>query len=215
MTPTPTPSATITPTATFTATPSATPTATPENWTVLPASDDTYLYSWFPTKNFSGDATLKAGIPAIANALLHFDLGSLPANAIVTQALLKLEVLEVSSAPASGFSLAGYAMLRPWQAGEATWEQAAAGTTWTSAGASGIDDRASTVAAASLLANDLGPATLDVTALIQQWQTDPSSNYGLMIIPGGSDKTVLSLASAEYSLPAWRPRLEITLATSP
>ncbi len=213
---TPSPTPTLTPTATPTRTPTVTPTATatttptPAGWRVLTGGADTYIYSWFPTMNWGTSTTLLLGSPALAHSLIDFDLSALPAGATVQQAVLRVYVLDTALPGPTALTV--YPLLRAWNANQATWQQAFAGTPWAQPGAAGPEDRANSAIAVSAPFNTGGYVMMDVTALVQQWLSDPASRHGMLVAVDGADSRTLTLASLEHSLTDWRPRLEITLA---
>lgn len=212
-TPTTTPTATASPTATFTPTPTPTFTPTPTGWQVITNGVDTYIYGWFPAMNWGPSPTLLLGSPALAHGLIDFDISGLPSGATVQQAALRLYVLD-SALPGPAI-LGVYPLLRPWDANQATWQQAFTGVPWAQPGAAGLEDRAAAPVASSSPITTGGYVTLDITALMQQWLVDPSSKHGMLLSIDDAGSKTLTLASLEHSLTDWRPRLEITLASTP
>ena len=101
--------------------------------------------------------------------------------------------------------------MRPWKVDEATWEQAAFGQPWSVPGAAGVTDRTRSPTAISLPVVPGEDAILDLTAVVQLWQQDPSSKHGLLVAARSATAQSLRIAGYEYILPGWRPRLEITV----
>ncbi len=212
-TPTITPTATASPTATSTRTPTATTTPTPSGWQVIANGVDTHIYGMVPVMNFGSSQTLLLGSPGLVQGLLNFDISGLPPGASVRQAALRVYVLD--SGLYGPVTLDVYPLLRPWDASQATWQSASAGVPWAQPGAAGPEDRAAAPIASSSPLTTGGYVTLDITALVQQWLVDPASKHGILLSIDDAGSKLLTLASLEYSLTDWRPRLEITLAPTP
>ena len=212
-TPTITPTATASPTATFTPTPTPTTTPTPTGWRVITGGVDTYIRASFPSMNWGPSPTLLLSSPTLAHVLMDFDISGLPPGATVQQAALRIHVLD--SALPGPATLGVYPLLRPWNANQATWQQASAGAPWAQAGAAGPEDRAAAPVASSSPLTSGGYVTLDITALVQQWLVDPASKHGMLLSIDDAGNKTLTMASLEWSLLDWRPRLEITLAPTP
>jgi len=141
--------------------------------------------------------------------LLNFDLESLPDDAQVQNAQLRLFVLDDSLPPNT--TVTAYPLLRDWDSGVVNWTEAANGELWSGSGASGPEDRAAAVGVSA----PLGPAShfsLDLTDLVRDWLADPESRHGILLSANSEAEVVMYLASFEHSVTDWRPRLEITLA---
>ena len=215
-TPTPTPRPTSTPTPTFTPTPTdlPSPTPTPSNTPsprlhTLSTGGDAYIYNWFPSVNFARDSKLVLHAPDVAYALLDFDLTSLPPNAAVEHARLKLYIMD--TVIAEDIRLAAYPLLRDWSPLQASWNMAATGQFWEAPGATGVSDRASEPAAVSdfLQAGDY--VELDLTETVRHWLASPTEEHGLLLTLQAGPNELIRLASFDHSRELWRPRLEITL----
>ncbi len=150
---------------------------------MLTPSNDTSIYSG-GTKP-QGDATLIAGRRRngiIDRALLRFDLTSIPTNAIVESARLRLTVVRLPLAPASSdFSL--YPMLRSWTT-DASWTSATAESSWESPGVGPGTDFAATASAARFVTAggpyEFGPSS-QLRADVVSWVTNPAGNHGWLL----------------------------------
>ncbi|HZH04317.1 MAG TPA: PA14 domain-containing protein, partial [Myxococcaceae bacterium] len=174
---------------------------------------DTSLQESSPTANFGSDATLKADRDAPSgsrqsnNALLRFDLASIPANATVQSVKLSVHVTNVTSG--EGYFL--YPLRRAWDASQATWTQALGGTSWSAAGARGTEDRG-TAALGTVLPTASGrhEVTLNAAGIsaVQGWVTTPASNFGFVIDANTNQDGV----EFESSRATNRPQLSVTYA---
>ena len=127
----------------------------------------------------------------------------------MVNATLRLHVLDqILSDP---IQIEAYPLLHAWNADEATWEQATNTDPWSAPGASSTLDRTRLPSAVS---TDIVPgqdAILDLTSIIQIWRQHPDSAHGLLLRASTNSAQSVRIASFEYSLTRWRPRLEISL----
>jgi len=207
----------------------------------LTAVADTSLYEGKPDFNLGG-TTLLAGtnqLNSVGRALFRFDLGSLPAAAVVTS----VQVLnyctrqpdpDQHTGPVeSDFSL--HRMLVSWgegsgsgatgsvaMVGDATWNNRhTVGISWGAGGSLNGTDFASDSSATTTVGN-VGPyAWGSSTELIndaQGWLADPSSNFGFMLMSQdenspGSGRRFASKEVSSVGAPA--ARLVITYVPEP
>ncbi|MGC8838249.1 MAG: DNRLRE domain-containing protein, partial [Anaerolineae bacterium] len=172
---------------------------------------DTTLSSLQPHTIFGRDPALTLGAGEVQNALVRFDLASLPPGAQVITAALELRLL---SATGEGpVAVDAFGVLRHWEEGEATWHLAFGGVPWSDAGCrrAGVDRRAVFNGRTRLVYPDL-PLTLDVTALVQAWAADPAANHGLLLRALSRQATTLRFGSRDHPDPALRPRLLVRYA---
>lgn len=150
----------------------------------------------------------------IDRALLRFDLTSIPTNAIVQSATLKL--LVVRAPTSTPYNLYLHRMLKAWTT-SATWSSADIGVPWASPGAAAGTDYL-TNWAPGLVASDsngffgsFGGSTPLISDL-QIWIQHPATNHGWMIISEGekSDYSARHFASSETLTP---PQLLLTYQT--
>ncbi len=169
---------------------------------------DTFLNRWAPDSNNGASAKLWVRYNDMMHGLLRFELPTLPANARVVNATLRLYQYGTDPNPAP-MTLSAYHMLRPWEEYEATWNEASAGTPWQSAGASGAQDREAVPSGSVDLNQASGWAEVDVSSLVQTWLNDPGANYGLLLRGTANSALQYSFYSGNFSNVALRPQLVI------
>jgi hypothetical protein len=172
---------------------------------------DTTLSSAQPHANFGWDPTLTLGAGEVQNALVRFDLASLPPGAQVITAALELRLL--SATGEAPVAVDAFGVLRHWEEGEATWNLAFAGVPWGDAGCrrAGVDRRAALTDRKRLVYPDR-PLLLDVTALAHAWAADPAANHGLLLRALSRQAATLRFGSSDHPDPALRPRLWVRYA---
>jgi TolB protein len=166
---------------------------------------DTSINFWAPQAQVGAEQRLAVRAPGIKSGLIKFDLSPLPAGAMVQQA--KLTLYSLARSNTNGTEIAAYGLTKAWDEGQATWENAAAGSAWTTPGAT--SDKGSVVAtvAVSAINRDY---TWDITELAAGWASNPNSNNGVVLIATGAGSVEYTFASSEYMTMAMRPRLTIT-----
>jgi hypothetical protein len=134
-----TPTRTATPTATGLPTATATVTSTP----LLPGaevtvtlqqgsegysgSEDTYIYRYDEDANFGSLDVWRVGYKQHYSGMLRFDLPPVPANALITQALL---YMYATGWDGDDLALDVYRVLRDVEIDQATWNRASANNPW-------------------------------------------------------------------------------------
>jgi len=226
-TPTQTPTPSATPTKTLTPEPSPTMTNTPvltptptwfpggRNVVTLQqgileyaGTNDTYITSSSPSGNFGRQANLQVKADSSSVSLIRFDISSIPAQASINRAILRLYPYEQDSTAALNVEI--YRLLRPWVDTEANWEMASIDQSWGLPGANGpgVDREASPVAVqtVSLLRTWY---EFDVSELVRGWVNNRQTNYGLLLRGSGAASVSYSFASANYPSISLRPQLVI------
>jgi hypothetical protein len=168
---------------------------------------DTTIRSDTPKTNYGSSTTLLAdGSPAYA-ILLKWNLTAIPAGKTVTSVTLTFNVMDTTS---QVYEL--YALKRSWSESNANWTRAAGGNNWQVAGASGANDRETTVLG-TLSPTTAGASTITLNAAgiskVQSWLNNPSTNLGFII----QDYTVsdgIDFTSSEGATSSQRPMLTIT-----
>lgn len=152
-------------------------------------------------------------------ALLRFDVTAVPAEAIIRQVGLRLEVVRVpQNAGNSVFELRR--LLLPWDEGAVTWVTRRIGFNWQQPGALGDTDVV-TEASSAASAPDLGAATFASTprlvADVQAWVRTPASNHGWLLRAQSEStlRTARHFATREAVAADSRPRLTITYTLPP
>jgi hypothetical protein len=143
------------------------------------------------------------------SCLLQWALSGLPADAVVTSASIKLQIVNAS---ANTYSL--YELLRGWNEGEVTWNRATASNNWATSGALGATDRGSVIGSVT---GATGSKTITLNSagisMIQNWINNPTSNHGI-VIANASNTDGIDFASSETSTAAQRPLLSVTYTTN-
>jgi hypothetical protein len=108
-------------------------------------------------------------------AALRWNLSSIPAGATVSSATVTLNVTNPSPQ-----TYGAYELKRAWNEGQLTWNQAATGTPWATAGAKSATDRGAQIA--SVTPTTVAPYTFTIPASVAQgWLNTPSSNNGILL----------------------------------
>lgn len=162
--------------------------------TLSPAAD-AELREFSPSSNFGNGATVVSGRLG-SNAgqerrrvLLKFDLaGRIPANAVITSAVVQVKVTKVPSGPQNS-TFALRRVLQSWSEANATWNtRLTPSTAWNSPGAAGTGD-ASATASASVAVAGTGTyafaSTSSLIADVQTWLSNPETNFGWLLISQG------------------------------
>jgi Predicted solute binding protein len=223
---TPTPSATPTRSPTPTRTPTATPTMPPNSVTVrfqkgfggYTGAADTYLDKAKPSQGLGREGTflLRSKNEARMNALLRFDVSSIPRTNRVYRATLHMFVTTYWSVGRHTAYLRAYRVLRRWNETEATWLQATRVTFWAMPGAEGVGSDHDARYTGNLPTPPSVQGTwiaLDVTGIVNYWVQHPGENNGLLLrLVHPLDKSVaLTFISSDYlPAPALHPWLEVT-----
>jgi len=136
-------------------------------------------------------------------SIIKFDLSSVPANAVTA-----ILALYLSSADASSKTISLHKLTESPTASQATWNNRATGTAWTTVG--GV--YASTPVASKVVANSAGYVEFDITNLYNEWKAGTTQNYGLIIRLNDEVTTgiYVYLASSDEADEAKRPKLAVS-----
>ncbi|MCW5860013.1 MAG: DNRLRE domain-containing protein, partial [Caldilineales bacterium] len=174
---------------------------------------DTFLDAWLPTANYAASQTLEwraEGANPAKSGLFKFDLSPLPANSVVSSASLSYYATLDGG---QDLTARIYRMGRAWDVNAATWQQAAAGTPWQTAGARGANDRAATATDFKVMTG-LGWVTFNVLADVNAFLAG-TPNHGWLVEMSDSNARFL-VAAAEYTTDlTQRPKLEIRYVLAP
>jgi hypothetical protein len=172
------------------------------------AGEDTSISAWLPQQTFGREESLWVRQGDALAALLRFDLSGLSAEANIISAQLQLYVLERSNP--SSLTIRAYRVLRPWNAAQATWEEAATGDPWKVAGCNGLGTDRLAAASAELTLDSVGRwIALDVTDMVRYWASHAGENHGLILKGSGSVSVGYAFGSLDHRLAPVRPRLVI------
>jgi hypothetical protein len=169
---------------------------------------DTYIKADSASANFAKADLLVNGAPDVA-ALIRWDLSSVSPGSSVQSVSV---TFNVGSKSANSYEL--YELKRNWTEDQATWNVAATGVNWQTAGAQGASDRGTTVLGA-ITASATGLLTINLNAagvqVVQNWINNPQTNFGFAIMDYAAANDDLQLRSSEASTKTNRPRLTIDL----
>jgi len=173
-------------------------------------------------QSFAGDAIM--GISSIASALVQFNLAAIPADAIVTAAVLSLKC---DSPPMVGnVDITINPMLTHWgvddttegasenpaTGGQATYVNAMSAlvpTTWIGGNFSANDYGAAEDTITVVAGEAAGTAhTADIPVMVQDWVTTPANNAGLALITDAL--MACTLGTQQHATQARRPSLTVT-----
>ena len=211
--PTPTPTRTLTPTRTNTPTP--TPTRKKARLTFqqglanYQGVADTYIDSWHQASNMGQGITFSVRQPNIQNALLRYDLSTVPGETVITEATLNLWVTQASNP--SSLTLQAFMLRRPWDEDAATWLEAQTGSAWGKPGAEdSVEDREAEPMGEVQISGASKWASIDITRMVQYWVQHPKENYGLLLKGVGGTSVEYQFASSQWLKVQQRPKLLVS-----
>jgi hypothetical protein len=184
---------------------------------------DTWIDSSQVNTNRGSSGTLAVGesnaAAAVGRALIKFDLSSIPSNAVITSATLYMTISADVSSNARSFRV--YRLVRSWVESEATWNIAATGTNWGTAGAGNTttDYDPTAWATTAFTANEtVGTEkawALDVTEF-EKFINGTYTNYGWVIRADTENNDQYIFYSSSNATSSNRPRLvvEYTVPTA-
>src|SRR5215212_3347982 len=136
-------------------------------------------------------------------AALRWDLSQIPAGATIQDAKVTLNVTNSTSQ-----AYAAYELKKAWSEGQVTWNQAATGSPWSTAGAKGATDRGTKIA-------DVAPTkkasyTFTIPAsVVQGWLDNPSSSNGILLADPTAGTTNWDLFAFDTREGATPPKLSV------
>lgn len=137
-------------------------------------------------------------------ALVRWALSGIPAGSVVQSASVTMRIIDPTP---NTYNV--YGLLRSWTESQVTWQNAATGSPWATAGAMGATDRGALV---GTVTGSAGTTTITLNsagvARVQSW-VDGGTNAGL-IIAHTTNTNGIDFASSESATLANRPRLTIT-----
>lgn len=174
-------------------------------------SGDTYIDAYNPNIAYAQATWLMFRADSRMVPLLRFDVSAIPRGSYITAAVLRLYV-----PPDQGpdtyqepCRLAAYCVHRDWVAAQATWNHAASGVRWETAGCNGTSDRCQ-----GYHPNEIGEATgmgqwveIPVTTLVQGWVN--GDNHGLALRGYSETWGRTAFYSSRFVNRDLRPKLEV------
>ena len=173
-----------------------------------------------PDHKFGGGIYMDIGYwgpsPDTERSLLRFDLSSIPEDAEIVSATLRL-VLNNRNAITSDYviQLEIHEPDRPWVETEATWNNATAAVPWDIGGG----DYSGPVGSVGIPLEEYGPGdAIDISldaALVQQWVNNPTENRGMLFrttsenTTDDNEKNTVAFYTSYRGTEADRPRLVV------
>ncbi len=173
----------------------------------LAATHDATIQEGAPSANLGSALTCEAdgddGGGADKSCLLRFDTASVPSNATVNAARIRLRIVNESS---QTYQL--YAIKRAFNEAQVTWNQATSSTSWSTPGAQGTADRGAQIGSVS---GAVGSTTVTLNAAgraaVQSWIE--GSESGGIIVASTTNTNGIDFATSEDTTAAYRPVLEV------
>ena len=173
----------------------------------LSAVADVDIYAGTPSVNFGKDALIVVGKDIAGKddkILIKFDVSNIPADATVTSATLRLNL--VSSSGSGSYDIGVFKIIASWTEATANWSNMSSGGKYNS----------TQLAVTNVLLGSTGfkEWTLPV-GLINEWRDSvPGPNYGAALVYKNSAKGPdYEFASKENATAASRPQLVVTYTT--
>lgn len=185
--------------------------------TAQPDSDagkDTRIKENAATKNYGDLEYIEVAsydVGDTTNALLQFDVSSIPSGAEIDTAVLTL----TTSLKISDFTMALYRVLVSWTESGVTWNSRDGTNNWSTAGCQGSGTDHAASATESGVASHATANTFSVAGDVQAW-VDGTSNYGWVIDPDSAPSgDYILYHSCESSTAASRPKLVVDYTYTP
>jgi hypothetical protein len=182
-------------------------------------SQTAWLNAWDPAgAQVCPNKEFRVGYDNKYRALLKFSLATpqVPSSANVNQATLRLYSIGWAGVCDAGVcdhvKIQVYGLSRPTDLCNANWNQAASAVPWATPGCDGAGDR-STMMVTEVLVDQISQwYDFDVTALVRAWQLDPSTNFGMILLPVEAyGMLIFSGDAADISIANRRPELYLDL----
>jgi len=171
-------------------------------------TSDTYIEAYDTSTNHGTEEQMTLSNGGNRTPLLRFSLSNVPSGIVVKGAQLSLSTT-YRWGSATSMSTALHRLLRPWEAGQATWLNAVAGQTWAAPGALGEgQDYDPTPSAQREMSAYPATYSYNVSGLVRNWLDGPSSNYGVLL-RGTGGSCNFRLGSSENAQANTRPKLVI------
>jgi hypothetical protein len=170
----------------------------------LTIARDAQISSTSPATNFGLTTSCGvAGGEVAKSCLIKWDLNSIPTNAVIDSAYVKLDIFDAS---VSSFDI--LQVNASWQELEVNWTQRDLVNNWSSPGCNSVQSDRMSVRAASFVGNaGLRYITLNGVgrSMIQSWVANPATNKGIIIRNNTGTLDGLAIRSAQYSDASHRP----------
>jgi hypothetical protein len=180
---------------------------------------DTFVNAGARSSNYSNDSqTLNTYTwPTNTSAnrvVMKWDLSAIPQNATIHEATLSLDMYSAHGDESYEVSAHRIVTNNP-NISSCTWNTYDGTHSWTG-GANGGEQALAPAESTAIVDRTAGYKNCSITQMVQQWVSNPYSNYGLML---DSDSTAASDSNrlfrpTEYSNPDQRPKLTVTYSDS-
>ena len=167
------------------------------------ATADTFIFKGQPTQNFGSWAFQYMGLGDLYRGLVKFDVSDINPAYPVDKAVVSVYV-DVLKNGQEGH-LSGSGLTTGWAENTATWK-----VPWTTAGG---DFAATEAGSTHIMKADEGSwKEVDITALVQAWVADPTSNRGviLRLLNATNNNTILRTSTNNYWYPDYGAKLIVT-----
>ncbi|NLE76976.1 MAG: DNRLRE domain-containing protein [Chloroflexi bacterium] len=170
---------------------------------------DTYLAEYAPDTTYYHLPYMVSRSTGSWRPLVRFDLTALPPDSVVDSATLVLNTNAVQDPADRSMTIDLFAVRRNWVHTQATWNKATSTTPWYTAGCGSSADRDLVAFASKLIDRPDSAYSIDVTSAVQSWISNPSSNYGFLVVARGMTVSY-QFISADSGEADKRPTLIIT-----
>jgi photosystem II stability/assembly factor-like uncharacterized protein len=177
-----------------------------------PRINDTFINEWDADRSYYNLEIMHIRTAGVESPLVRFDISeAVPANAEVSLSYLGLYTVADSYPMTAKI----YRLLRPWVEQQTTWQQAANGASWQTAGAKGPQDQAQTATDEQTLAKsstdgscgDRNATWFDITTDINDFANGRAQNYGWVLRGDAGAQISYSLASSQHRNPDCLPEI--------
>lgn len=167
-------------------------------------SSDTYIIESNPTQNFGSSGTISADRQSgfIAHPLLKFDISSIPSNAIINSAQLRMQATTEAGAV---YTMEAHRITSDWTENGATWNLMDGTNAWTSAG--GDFNAAFTYSTANAADGGDLITNFTITQLVSEWVSGTYPNYGVIIDEQTTGASAVKTYLSRENLSSYAPRL--------
>jgi predicted phosphodiesterase len=172
-------------------------------------AEDTSIYKYNVDASYYQDDVIRVGQKQQWATLLRYDLSSIPSDAVITRAALRIYATGWSE---TGVGVNAHAVLRSATLSETTWSRAQSGNAWAVAGCESTSTDRRATAESGAMVSDIGAwSTFPVTSVVQEWVSGSLANNGLLLrAPWPKYTDGINFASSQCDDLTLRPRLEVT-----